>query len=644
MQKQHTIQMSRVFPCTREVPSTDSGRRALPASPVQGSKCYQRVLPHPQYREGMADSCGSPLNVQTGSGMNPAFKVHMWQNLNFDSGVHTMAHSQAPSMISMTSIHAGSQISTMSSVADGDRTELTDQQQQKFDNISVSICASQAEYGIAARAIPELLQLMKDTDEAVVYKALYIVQNIAKMDSENQRSRKAVIDGPSVVVALNDVLKERSAFPVGMRKTRKNIIRVALGALFHICNRAEGLEHVTSVNALCNGQMIRLLVQHVRSNVQFSCYKYALLTLHSLLSDRNRGSMSVDVARKINAMQVVSGWLDHEKSEKLLPVIVDLIRILCDKNTEQKNPLSLVSNGAPTALAHHLTHASERLVLASLECLRNLSDVHSEANYSELLRGLLQLFGHRSLKVVRYTLDILSNMCANNKGNKQKVLKYPNSFFKEFLIANNAIPYLLRVLNEVRVGPHMDAVHAQQIEEIHERILATLCHLCLGHSMASEVQHAIFRMPELFLEKLIDMRPVILRQTLQVLSKAAVQDENLTAFRDLRLEHTCFAQQIIYILRVACNQLATTQWVEDVKVSDLIQFSLLTLQLLCRDKGILNMVVYFLLHADSMKVNDECVLLPIFVLQQGYVDEESLKRCALGLIAAILQHPEVHNL
>ncbi|KAK6035118.1 hypothetical protein COOONC_27376, partial [Cooperia oncophora] len=80
-----------------------------------------------------SSSRSSPLSVQTNATMSVNFKVQMWQNRPLDSGVHTMTHSQAPSVISMTSIHAGSQISTMSSAIDTDAAELTDQQQQKFE-------------------------------------------------------------------------------------------------------------------------------------------------------------------------------------------------------------------------------------------------------------------------------------------------------------------------------------------------------------------------------------------------------------------------------------------------------------------------------------------------------------------------------
>ncbi|VDP14656.1 unnamed protein product [Heligmosomoides polygyrus] len=227
-------------------------------------------------------------------------------------------------------------------------------------------------------------------------------------------------------------------------------------------------------------------------------------------------------------LQVVSEWLQHEKSEKLLPVIVDLAYFLetngipkllnilkkclyenCLWRTTRLltvfsnfNPQMLVQCNAPAILAPQLAHDSERLVLVSLECLRNISDVPTDANRYDLLRSLLRLFGHRNQKVTRYTLDILANLCANNRVNK------------EFLISNGIVGYLLRVLNEERTMNKQN--QTIMVEEIHECILSILCTLCVGNSMIEEVRVEVFRQPQLFLEKLVHMRPVLLKQTLQV--------------------------------------------------------------------------------------------------------------------------------
>ncbi|KAL6725043.1 Armadillo/beta-catenin-like repeat protein [Ancylostoma duodenale] len=601
-----------------------------------------------------SSSRASPLSVQTNPTMSANFKVQMWQNRPFDSGVHTMTHSQAPSMMSMTSIHAGSQISTMSSVVDTDAAELTDQQQQKFENISLALCPTHPEYANAEGVIPELINLMKDNDEVVVYRALFIMQNIAKLDADISRTPSARIRGGDAVTAIINVLQ--------VRKNTPNIIRMALGTLFQICIRADGLDDVAKVNAQCNGELIRMLIEHART-VPFSCYKYALLTLHSLVSDKVHGPQCAQQARQMDTMQVVSEWLQHEKSEKLLPVIVDLVRILCDKNHEQKayflgmngipkllnilkkclyenclwrttrlltvfsnfNPQMLVQCNAPAVLAPQLAHDSERLVLVSLECLRNISDVPTDANRYDLLRSLLRLFGHRNQKVTRYTLDILANLCANNKVNK------------EFLISNGIVGYLLRVLNEERTMSKQNQTII--VEEIHECILSILCTLCVGNNMIEDVRIEVFRQPQLFLEKLIHMRPVLLKQTLQLLSKAALRDENLAGFRNCSLDGVCFIQQIVYILRVACNQPPETQMVEGIKVCELINLSMIVLHCLCRDRELLEMVVYYLLYAENMKVRECDILLPVYALHDTH--EESIKKSAISLIEATVHHPKM---
>ncbi|KAJ1357314.1 Bar-1p [Parelaphostrongylus tenuis] len=601
-----------------------------------------------------SSSRASPLSVQTNPTMSASFKVQMWQNRPFDSGVHTMTHSQAPSIMSMTSIHAGSQISTLSSVVDTDTSELTDQQQQKFENISLALCPTHPEYANAEGVIPELINLMKDNDEVVVYRALFIMQNIAKLDADISRTPSARIRGGDAVTAIVNVLQ--------VRRNTPNIIRMALGTLFQICIRADGLDDVARVNAHCNGELIRVLVEHART-VPFSCYKYALLTLHSLISDKIHGPQCAQQARQMDTMQVVSEWLQHEKSEKLLPVIVDLVRILCDKNHEQKayflgtngipkllnilkkclyenclwrttrlltvfsnfNPQMLVQCNAPAVLAPQLAHDSERLVLVSLECLRNISDVPTDANRFDLLRSLLRLFGHRNQKVTRYTLDILANLCANNKINK------------EFLISNGIIGYLLRVLNEERTMSKQNQTIV--VEEIHECILSILCTLCVGNTMAEEVRVEVFRHPQLFLEKLIHMRPVLLKQTLQLLYKVALREENLAGFRNCSIDGVCFVQQIVYILRVACNQPVETQVVEGIKVYELINLSMIILHCLCRDRELLETIVHYLLYSENMKVRECDVLLPFYVLHETH--EELIKKSAISLIEATVCHPKM---
>ncbi|CAD6189414.1 unnamed protein product [Caenorhabditis auriculariae] len=554
------------------------------------------------------------LTVQTSmKPMSTDNRVEMWRNRNFDSGFHTMNPSEAPSMIS--SLHPSSHISGMSNVTEYEQSQLSDQQQMKFDGIPA--CPEQ-QYGSAVRAIPELTQLIKDNDHAVVYKAVYIMQNIAKMDSDTMRRQKPVIADVRVIHALSDVLRDKMQYP--------NIIRVALGTIFHICNRPDGIELVAHV-AGTSPSLLTHIVQHMHT-VNFSCYKYALLTFHSLLSDRQAGPGLIPIARRINALQPIVRWLGDEKSEKLLPVIVDLVRIICDKQNELRGLFikadgarklldiiqsctyenllwrstqllksftnfdaeTVVASGAREVLAPLLSHDSDRLVVSSLECLRNLSDVPSRMEDEVLLHSLLMLLGVRTPVVMLYTVQIISNMCANNKMNK------------EFLVRNQAVEHLLRVLIEETAYSsynHLTNKEAQMLEELTESILCTFRHLCVGHNLGDMVQQLVMRQPH---------------HTLNLLSKSANQDGNLPVFRDFRSGNLCFVEQIIHILRVACSQLATHDQIEGVRVSDLIYLSVNLLLLLSHDGKILDQVVYFLKHPENQRINEITALLPIYML------------------------------
>ncbi|VDM52557.1 unnamed protein product [Angiostrongylus costaricensis] len=128
--------------------------------------------------------------------------------------------------------------------------------------------------------------------------------------------------------------------------------------------------------------------------------------------------------------------------------------------------------------------------------------------------------------------------------------------------------------------------------------------------------------------------------TMQILlSKAALRDENLAGFRNCSMDGVCFVQQIVYILRVACNQPPENQMVEGIKVCELINLSLIILHCLCRDRELLETIVYYLLHLENMKVRECDVLLPFYVLHEAH--EEIIKKTAISLIEATVCHPKM---
>ncbi|CAI2357400.1 unnamed protein product [Caenorhabditis sp. 36 PRJEB53466] len=580
-------------------------------------------------------------------------KVDMWRNHNFDSGFQTMNHSEAPSIIS--SLHPSSHLSAVSSMADYEPVpNLSDQQKQKFDGITQSPVDGQYN---TVRAIPELTNLMKDQDNEVVHKAVILMQNIAKMECDPmRRQNEARIIDPRVIFTLRDLLRDKKDFP--------NIIRLTLGTLFNICNRQEGIDLVTrSINM--QPDIIPYLISHI-GTYPVSIYKYAILTMHSILSDKQRGGQSVALARQSDAITHVTPWLETEKSEKLLPVIVDLVRILCEKNNEQKMKFlqlggpqklllilqhrvyenllwrstqllktfsnfdapNLVSYGARHILAKWLNHESPRLVLATLETLRNISDVPCKMREDNLLKSLLSLVNSRNATIRLYAVQILSNLVANNRHNK------------EFLCANHVVENLTRAL--VNATQHMQGLsskEAQMMEDYMESIICTLRHLCVGHAMCDKVQAFVFRDPSLFLDKLMSMRPVLLKHTMSLLLKVVSQNPLLHPFRQCRIGDRGFVEQLIHILRVACNQLNVQESIEGVRVRELVHLCIQLLRCITRDQDILNEVVFFLQTPENSRMGDGHTL-PIFVLQKANV-EENTKSSTMALIYNLMHHEQM---
>uniref|UniRef100_A0A914ZDK9 Uncharacterized protein n=1 Tax=Parascaris univalens TaxID=6257 RepID=A0A914ZDK9_PARUN len=653
--------------------SPRSGLGVPPAQVLQPHLPSSQVTPAQMGSSQIAASshvppfAGLPSTSSTPSNSAAAmFRVQMWSN-NFDSGVQSLNHSSAPSVLSMSSLRAGSQISAMSEDAHS-HVELTDQQQLKFENIPPNIGRGSQD-GETRNAIPELIHLLSDSDEVVVQRAATMVQNIAKMDSEQPPYTEPLIRASEVIPSLKELLRTRSSSPA--------IIKPTLGALFQISERPDGLESILRVNDQTDGALLTDIIQHIKFTGG-SAIRYAILTFHTIIADKSVDNRNVERARDAGALQAVAHFLDRETNEKLLSVLVECVRLLCDKSHSQKmlflqlngpskllhilrnlryegllwrttqllktfsnaDPQAIISSGGYEVLHRQLEHASQRLITSTLECIRNMSDVPTkDLDVSMLLTKLLQLLGAVDPVVVLYCTGILSNLLANNQRNK------------EFVYSRGAIMALYRVLVNSYSIPAISASQQQRVEDIQERALATLRHLCVGHSQQVDAQKAVLQTEfaaEFLLRKLTEMRPSILKQTLQILNKAALQDVNLHMLRETRVNvapdyEATFVERIVLVLKVACEQLPSTQMVEEVRVAELIQLSLSTLQLLCRDPHLLNQIACLVRRAEFLLYRDSAgsVMLPTFCLYQRCIDDENLKRSALGLISELALHPEM---
>ncbi|CAJ0583947.1 unnamed protein product, partial [Mesorhabditis spiculigera] len=585
------------------------------------------------------------------------FKVSQWQNKNFDSGVQTMNHSQVPSVMSMASLNAPSMMSGVSSMADElARTELTDQQQQRFENLPLGYRQDSSK---ALSAMPSLIQLMKDTDEVVVLKAVGIVQNIARQD-DNERRVPPVIQGPEVPEVLREVMVRW--------RSKQKIVRTCLCTLFHLCGRSqdqEALRHVIRISEEQNWALLTDLIAFIGQE-ENSCWRYATLILHSIVSEKNVGIEALIQARKLGALRALASKLVPNHSEKLLSVVVELCRLVVDKDLESKHnflelggipkllrmlsscqyenllwrttqllnyfsnydPGSLVGCGAHKILCRMLLHGSPRVLNSALECLRNISDVACEdVDCLPLLETLLRFLGNDNLKIVLYGVQIIGNMCANNK------------LRKEHLVQMNAVNLLLRQLC-------MPSNHPPLEEECHCEVLDLLRSLSLGHEKVQDVQVMLFENPDIYLQKLAQLRPAVLKKTLQVLIHAAKNDANLPKFINVRQyqypnrQPITFVSLIIYVLHISCKQYPENKIVENVSLPDLIHYAMATLQQLARDKHLLNEICTYLAMPKHQISN---VILPVYVLVQQF-REEPIIRSALGLHTYLVTLPEMATL
>ncbi|KAI1716201.1 beta-catenin/armadillo-related protein 1 [Ditylenchus destructor] len=595
-------------------------------------------------------------------------KVQQWNQhgSQFDSGVQSMSHSSATSV--MSSIHAASQISGVSSLPDDYNAgpELSEQQMARFQNIPATF--HPADRDNVRRALPELIPLLRDTEEEVVCKALGIVQKIAKFDADNLYSPEPVIRERQVIDGLLHALK--------MHRNNKKISRLALSTLFNISsNRRHGLDLIVQTieekTPNCLDDLLHCISVH-----EYSCFKYSFLILHNLMTEPKISKQVIAHVRELRTLTQIVGWLG-EKNEKLMAIIVDIIQHLVDKCSEQKtfflslngpsrlikilqsaqyenllsratkllkyitncDPKKVVDAGALEVLHIHLNHMSQRLVRDLLTCIRDLSDVPSQdRDTTPLLEKLLQLLGTNDLHVKQLCTQILFNLSANNRINK------------EFLVSRSVINAIFHVLfetesmlNALRSGQAQN-LNGQLLEDIQDYSLGILRSVCSGHSLAMHAQCDVMlkRPGDVLLQKLIQKRIVLLRKTLRILSLTATNDANLCRFREIVKTHSKdtygifpYIHEIVQTFNIAASQFPMAPVVENVSMAELMQHCMSILASLCRDDFLLHRIFDSLKEFPTELQNGVKILLPQLALR-----EEELVQRATVLIAELCRLPE----
>uniref|UniRef100_A0A914GWC2 Uncharacterized protein n=1 Tax=Globodera rostochiensis TaxID=31243 RepID=A0A914GWC2_GLORO len=483
---------------------------------------------------------GSQIKSIQHQSFTPQQKVQNWNlfgpgQIPHDSGVHSMSHSTANSVMSNMH-HPLSCISTISSLPD-DISSLQDH--PYFQHIPSGLRHEDPEK--IREVLPELVPLINDDCEEVVLRALNIINGIAKKDKSRAPVEAPLIGEQKVVEGLLRTMKTH--------RKNKRLISYSLRTLHFISdNEHSGRDlFVRTIDA--HGMSCLEELVHSIGIPEHSCFKYAFLVLHNLISDQRLERRVIAYLCEMRTLTQVLSWLD-DKNEKFLNIVTDIMQKLITKNPDQMaffiglnghqklinvighcrqeallwrvtklidkivqmDAERIVAAGLLEAMQRHLDHPSQRLLRQVLSCIRS---------------KLLQLLGTSDLRLKESCADILANLCANNAQNKA------------FLVENGAVPALFQLLYELDSvrngggGATGDDSFQRQLEGIQETALTLLKSLCTGPNDDLRVMAAKQQVlhndghKRLLLEKLREWHFGLLRRALLLLIQLANSDSTL---------------------------------------------------------------------------------------------------------------------
>ncbi|KAL3094541.1 hypothetical protein niasHT_026307 [Heterodera trifolii] len=606
----------------------------------------------------------------------PQQKVQHWNlfgagQIARDSGVHSMSQSTANSVMSSVH-HPLSCISTISSLPD-ELSSLPDH--PYFQHIPNGLRHEDPEK--IREVLPELIPLINDDSEEVVLRALNIINGIAKKDKNRAAVEMPLIGEQKVVEALLRTMKRH--------RNNKKVISYALRTLHFISDNEHSGRDLFARTIDANGT--GCLEELVRSIAipEHSCFKYAFLVLHNLISEQRLERRVVAYLCEMRALTQMLGWLE-DKNEKFLNIVTDIMQKVITKNSEQmtffigmnghQKLIGLIANcrqeallwrvtklmdkivqmdaermvgaGLLEALQRHLDHPSQRLLRQVLSCVRSVSHVPTaDRTVQPLLQKLLQLLGTSDIRLKENCVDILANLCANNSQNKS------------FLVENGAVPSMFQLLYEldsVRSGggeqPTGDDPFQRQLEGIQETALTLLKSLCSGQNddarltMAKQQILLSDEHRRILLEKLREWHFGLLRRALLLLLQLANSDVPLLS--QLRffvtfsppfahfsadsppVEHCSFVSQIVLLLHQFINMLPDS--------AELCRHCLDILLAMCRDRLLLE-GIYSELR--SRRVAEGQGAPPALIPQVLLCFSDQLAPSAICLLSELARIPEV---
>ncbi|KRX63350.1 Armadillo segment polarity protein [Trichinella sp. T9] len=482
---------------------------------------------------------------------------------------------------------------------------------------------------LTAKAIPELIKLLSDVDQAkaskvVVQQAAMVIHHLSKRDAELMALAKSTDLVSAIINAMN-----LNADP--------ELTKYAAGILYNISRHYAGLLAIFQSGGI--PALVRLLGSPIDSVVF-----YAITTLHNLLLHQ-QGSKD-EVRRSGGVPKMVA--LLQKPIPKFLAIVTDCLQNLAYKHAETKlvilasdgprqlvrivqsydyekllwttsrllkvlsvcpqNKPAIIQAGCMQVLGQRLAHPSQRLIRSCLDCLRNLSDeATKEENVEDLLRHLIQLLGSSDMEVVACCVDILSNLTCNNQRNKVTVCR------------NMGVEALIRTLQQCAT-----------LFEIVESALCTLRHVTCRHPDVEAALNSVrlnYGIPLICSFVNFHAQPLIrlpvAKAALGLLRNLGANPANLAAFREQAVVNNVCMYFIRSFQQVQQAQRAKADLpiVDGVSSMDIVECSTATLHMLSKD-------------ALNRNVMRQMNIIPILV-QLLYFEVEHIQLVASGALSEL---------
>nr|WMQ53813.1 putative bCatenin1 [Girardia tigrina] len=405
----------------------------------------------------------------------------------------------------------------------------------------------------AESAIPDLIKLISDEDDAVVInEATMMVFQLSKTDAID-----AIINSKEMISCMIEAMNKAE---------HAEAVRFLAGAIYNMSQKKNGLKIIFEANVIpC---LVKLLGFSMES-VLF----YAITTLHNLLLYQEGGKEAVRISGCIPKMVA----LLQKNNIKFLTICTDCLQILAFNH--QPSKLEILKHGGPLHLIHIIKsydyekllwtatrvlkvlsvcsankpviireggmdaltnilyhtiqkntniesypqvvpnennesypHFSQRLLHNCLWTLRNLSDAATRLNFDNLLKVLVQILvnaansfqrqaPHIDTNVITCAAGILSNLTCNNQYNK--ITFYKLGGVEAIL---RTIEWNLALTNPTNV-PNKLTQNNYFPDDIFEPCICTLRHISSRHEDAEAAQATILHCQGLhILIKIIEMQ------------------------------------------------------------------------------------------------------------------------------------------